>query len=210
VIEGRGWSWGRLVREALAQRDYAWLCLLAIGIGLALLDGPHEPFVLVAIGVGVLLWLPEEYVFHRFVLHLPRLPWRLAWQIQKRAHYKHHRVPDDARYLFIPMWTSPGLIALGGALGAGLLGGRGWLACAFGQAVMLCLYELTHFAAHMPYRPRTRWGRTMKRHHLLHHYKHERYWFGVTTPLGDWIARTWPDPERVPRSRTARSLAREP
>ena len=44
---------------------------------------------------------------------------------------------------------------------------------------------------------------------LLHHFKSEHYWFGVTNPVGDLVLRTYPDQAGVPTSPTARTLGVE-
>jgi len=48
------------------------------------------------------------------------------------------------------------------------------------------------------------------RNHRLHHFKNERYWFGVTSTVGDRVIGTLPDQSTVPRSPTARSLGDQP
>ncbi len=74
---------------------------------------------------------------------------------------------------------------------------------------ILTAYEWTHFLIHAPYRPRGRWFKAVWRNHRLHHYKNERYWFGVTSTIGDRVIGTLPDGRSVPRSPTARSLHAE-
>ena len=195
-----------LLRAAFAVRDLQALALYAAAlVTLVALSSPTLA-TLGAIALGLVAWVLSEYAFHRFLLHLPLVRYRPIRQVQKRIHHKHHRVPDDPRYLFVPWWASPGLLALGGGLCTLVVGRAAFIPCTLGYALALLVYEVTHFTAHVPYRPRTRWFAFMKRHHLLHHYKNERYWFGVTTPLGDLLARTWPPPDRVPKSKTARDL----
>jgi sterol desaturase/sphingolipid hydroxylase (fatty acid hydroxylase superfamily) len=47
----------------------------------------------------------------------------------------------------------------------------------------------------------------MYRNHRLHHFKNEHYWFAVTTPgLADRALGTYPDPQSVPTSPTAKNL----
>jgi hypothetical protein len=190
--------------------DLQGLCGWAVlSAGLVVWSAPGLSTVLWGLGVGLASWSLSEYVFHRFVLHAPRVRARAIWRMQKRLHYKHHEVPDDPRWLFIPWWGSPGLIAIGGGVGAWTVGPGAFWPAALGYAMALVLYEVTHFAAHVPYRPRTRWGAFMKRHHVLHHYKNERYWYGVTSPLGDFVFGTWAKADGVQRSKTARKLAGE-
>jgi hypothetical protein len=41
----------------------------------------------------------------------------------------------------------------------------------------------------------------------LHHFKNEHYWFGVSTPgTADRVLGTYPDPQSVPTSPTAKNL----
>ena len=67
-------------------------------------------------------------------------------------------------------------------------------------------YEWTHFLIHSPYVPRSRIFRAVWRAHILHHYKNEKYWFGVTNPIADHVLRTFPAKASVPSSPTARTL----
>jgi sterol desaturase/sphingolipid hydroxylase (fatty acid hydroxylase superfamily) len=73
----------------------------------------------------------------------------------------------------------------------------------------LLRYEWSHFLIHSPYVPRTRWYRTIWRNHRLHHFKHEGYWMGVSSNLGDRLLGTNPDQRSVPKSPTARTLGVE-
>ena len=75
-----------------------------------------------------------------------------------------------------------------------------------GNLLGLFYYEWVHYVAHVPYAPRTRYGQAMKKYHLWHHHKNEHYWFGVTSPLVDLIARTHGKVEDVPQSPSARRL----
>ena len=71
---------------------------------------------------------------------------------------------------------------------------------------MFLAYEWTHYLIHSAYRPRSRLYRGIWRAHRLHHYRNERYWFGVTMHQADRILRTYPDKDAVPLSATARTL----
>jgi sterol desaturase/sphingolipid hydroxylase (fatty acid hydroxylase superfamily) len=203
-------TWG-LWRLALRFREM-WLVAGATLISAAALSWlrPSVAVALVAAACGIAGWAASEYVFHRFVLHLPRPRWRIVRALHARLHWRHHQEPDDPRLLFIPAWGTVGLFAM--AAGIGYAAG-GWTCAAgsaFGLGLALLHYESTHLAAHVAYAPRTRWGAFMKRFHRLHHYKNERYWFGVTHPFADMIVGTWPDARTVAKSSTARTLGIEP
>ena len=70
-------------------------------------------------------------------------------------------------------------------------------------------YEWSHFLIHTPYVPKTRWYRTIWRNHRLHHFKHEGYWMGVSSNLGDRLLGTNPDQRSIAKSPTARTLGVE-
>jgi len=68
-------------------------------------------------------------------------------------------------------------------------------------------YEWTHYLIHSDHRPRTRAYRAVWRNHRLHHYKNEHYWFTVTSAgTADRLFGTYPDPDTVPTSPTAKNL----
>jgi sterol desaturase/sphingolipid hydroxylase (fatty acid hydroxylase superfamily) len=75
---------------------------------------------------------------------------------------------------------------------------------------MLLVYEWTHFLIHSTYTPKTRYYRSIWRAHRLHHYRNEKYWFGVTINVADHVLRTFPQRDEVEPSPTARTLGVEP
>ena len=46
----------------------------------------------------------------------------------------------------------------------------------------------------------------LARNHLLHHFRNEHYWYGVTMLQADGWLRTAPEPNAVPKSPTAMTL----
>jgi hypothetical protein len=142
-----------------------------------------------------------EWLIHVFVLH-SRRDISIA-----RKHRAHHADPRDLDILFIPM----GVVALAPLIGIGLpLVGRAGLAHALTYGVtgfsMLLTYEWTHFLIHTTYQPRSSTYRRIWRAHRWHHFRNERYWFGVTVHTADRILRTYPARDDVPLSPTARNL----
>lgn len=67
-------------------------------------------------------------------------------------------------------------------------------------------YEWVHYVAHIPYQPRTRFGRWMKHYHLRHHFISEKLWFGVSNPTLDVLYRAYREPRDVEKSATVRKL----
>jgi sterol desaturase/sphingolipid hydroxylase (fatty acid hydroxylase superfamily) len=159
-----------------------------------------------------------EWVIHVYLLH--SRPVRIAGRRfdlpAAREHRDHHGAPADLDGVLIPTPVVVGSIPLiaVAALGIGyalnpLIGGdrlAGTLTGIVTAYAILAGYEWCHFLIHSPYVPRGRHYSRIRRSHRLHHYKNERYWFGVTSNLGDRVIGTNPAPAAVPRSATARNL----
>ena len=150
-----------------------------------------------------------EWLIHVLILHFrPRaVRGRAIDPLLARKHRAHHLDPKDEELIFVPM---PVLrVALPAAVVLWLVGERDVRRALTGVATsyaMLTTYEWTHFLIHSPYRPRRRPYRRIWRAHRLHHFRNERYWFGVTTNFGDRVLGTFPARDEVPRSATARTL----
>lgn len=167
----------------------AWDALIPVVI-LAL-----EPFTEWAIHVVLLHWKPREVLGRR------------VDPLIARKHRAHHRDPKDAELVFVPIQVLLPSLAVGGALYLALLPnvalGLTTMAASF---TMFAVYEWTHFLIHSTYRPKSRVYRYVWRAHRLHHYRNERYWFGVTMHLADHVLGTFPAKDAVPASPTARTL----
>lgn len=180
-----------------------WAGLALTAAGTFLVPAPAQLWFFVA---GVALFFPSEYLVHRGVFHY--FADKKAGKVLSRQHVLHHETPDDLDYLFNDprISVSVGVLyfltcfAITQSLGQSA-------ALSLGNFTGLLYYEHVHFAAHRPgSRPWTPWGRLMKRIHLWHHYKHERLWFGVTSPLFDWAFGSWKDHRKVEPSPTVRTL----
>ncbi len=150
---------------------------------------------LVWLGLGGLAWSASEYAIHRFVGHGPKrtkpgrlgllTPGGFAYEFN-REHLAHHA---DTTY-FAPTWRKAiaGTTAIAAltALGTPLLGPRRARAFALGFGGVYLAYEVMHRITHTR-APRTRYGRWVRRHHLLHHHKTPRQNHGVTSPIWDHL-----------------------
>ncbi|MHB1467586.1 MAG: sterol desaturase family protein [Solirubrobacteraceae bacterium] len=162
-----------------------------------------------------------EWAIHKHLLHLPpiELLGRRLELYGSIQHRNHHRDPSDLqRVLLKPVEVVSFTIQI--AILVPLIA-WGLSTLAGFDATPLCLtalvfayagllrYEWSHFLIHTPYVPRSGWYRRIWRNHRLHHFKHEGYWLGVSSNLGDRVLRTNPDQRSVPRSPTARTLGVE-
>jgi sterol desaturase/sphingolipid hydroxylase (fatty acid hydroxylase superfamily) len=162
-----------------------------------------------------------EWAIHVYLLHAPPLSVRgRRWEmLTAREHRAHHEAPAVLDGVLLPVYGVlcflPAIALVNWALSfpiAAVLGGPRLAYATTGVLVsyaVLATYEWTHFLIHAPYRPRGRYFRSVWRNHRLHHYKNERYWFGVTSTVGDRVIGTRPDGRAVPRSATARTLGAE-
>jgi sterol desaturase/sphingolipid hydroxylase (fatty acid hydroxylase superfamily) len=140
--------------------------------------------------LGVLAWTFAEYILHRYVFH-----WINDTPRGKRIHFLlhgvHHDFPNDKDRLVMPLLTSVPFAVIFYSLFIGLLGVR------FGEPIFAGFvlgylgYDGTHYAVHH-FRPKTRVGKWVRRHHMLHHHNDHEGGFGVSTPLWDVIFRTMP------------------
>jgi hypothetical protein len=184
----------------------AALLALAVALSAAFAYGPLA-FAPLAVVVGALVFFVSEYTTHRFLLHARPREEPFVLQLQHRLHYDHHRHPGDLRLLFLPLWFVVPVVVLYLAIAFAITGQLGSSASALCGAVLALLYyEWVHYVAHVPFIPRTRFGRWMKKYHLRHHFKNERLWFGVTNPSMDRLGRTFRRVDEPERSGSSRVL----
>jgi hypothetical protein len=151
-----------------------------------------------------------EWAIHVFILH-----WRprrvggvMVDSLLARKHREHHADPRDVSLIFIPWQSLSWVVATGIAvtllvfprLGTGLT----YLTV---LGVLGIGYEWSHYLIHSDYKPKTSVYRAIWRHHRLHHFKNEHYWFTVTSSAtADRVLHTSPAPGTIPTSETAKNL----
>ncbi len=189
---------------------------LALALGLRVAQGSWSwrDLVMAAGLVGVTPFV--EWAIHVYLLHSP--PFTLFGRrmeiLSAREHRAHHEAPRVLGGVLIPVYAVLVFLALIALVNWGMsfpiqlaLGGPRLAYATTGLVVafaILAAYEWTHFLIHTPYRPKRRYFKAIRRNHRLHHFKNERYWFGVTSTVGDRVIGTLPDQRTVPRSATAR------
>jgi sterol desaturase/sphingolipid hydroxylase (fatty acid hydroxylase superfamily) len=202
------------LREFARHASPRILAALALGFAAARLAvGAFSPWDLLSAAAVVVLWPVQEWLVHVGILHYRprRVAGRTLDFLVPRKHRAHHRDPWRLDLVFIPLQVYlgvPALLALVLWLAAASLpAALGALAVYFALSLN---YEWIHFLIHTRYPPRRALYRRVWRNHLLHHFKNENYWYGVTMLGGDRLFGTAADPERVPTSATARTLGVEP
>lgn len=136
--------------------------------------------------IGLVWWTLLEYLLHRFVFHL-------APKSLGRRHLEHHDAPLDRRLAVASPGTSIGGAVLHGILFVGLFGMARGIPLLLGLVAGYLAYEWIHFSTHFRH-PKTRWGKALRFHHLLHHHAQKDARFGVTSALWDRVFGTLPPP----------------
>src|ERR1700743_3261384 len=160
----------------------------------------------VLILLGALLFYLSEYGMHRFAFPPPPLSWPLARRLQHRLHYDHHVEPSRLDLLFLPIWFLVPNLAIATALVALLFGAEASMSALFGMMLAILHYEWVHYVAHIPYQPRTRFGRWIKQYHLRHHFISEKHWFGVSNPTLAGVFGAFRGPASAEKSAATRKL----
>lgn len=163
-----------------------------------------------AVAAAVLAYFPlNEWLIHVVILHYrPRQIFGRTLDFYlPRTHRRHHADPWNLHWVFIPrhihFWAVPQI-----ALILWLLWPWKELALT-GISVYLLLglhYEWTHYLAHIPWCPPLEYYRRRVREHRYHHFRNEKFWWGVSFGLADRALRTAPPVEDVGRSGTTSTL----
>ncbi|MBT2678279.1 sterol desaturase family protein [Bacillus sp. ISL-35] len=197
----------KLYKDFLFFPDISILIVLIFtGIGMSIWKGLTWYMVLFFI-IGMITFAFSEYFTHRFFFHIkaPKNP--LFLRFMKRIHYDHHTDPNNLKLLFLPLWYSlPGFLVLSFLFYLVSHNVSRTIAFGTGLMAMLLVYEWKHYVAHRPIKPKTRFGRWVKKVHILHHFKNENFWYGVSTPFADYLFGTFRDEKKVETSKTAKDL----
>jgi dihydroceramide fatty acyl 2-hydroxylase len=144
---------------------------------------------------GLLAWTLAEYVLHRWVFHWTN---DAAWG--KRLHFLlhgvHHDFPSDKDRLVMPLLTSVPMAVIFYSLfflALGIQYGEPFFA---GFVLGYLCYDGTHYAVHH-FKQKSRLGKWVRRHHMLHHHADHSGGFGVSSPLWDIVFRTMPQVKRL-------------
>jgi len=139
-------------------------------------------------GAGILAWTLLEYIVHRFIFH-----YEPKSEFGKRLHFivhgVHHDYPNDAmRLVMVPTVSIP-LAILFYALFYITMGE--YLTAPFYSGFVLgyLIYDMMHYALHHLTFNNKFWL-TLKKNHMVHHYKDSERGFGVSSSLWDLVFQT--------------------
>lgn len=135
------------------------------------------PFT-IAFLLGVLSWQLMEYFIHKKIFHWPGNG-PITRRFHDIAHGFHHKYPDDADRLVMPLAVS---ITLGGVIAvAAYLVHRPVVTIPWwcGLVSGYLFYDFTHWSTHFR-KPLTSWGKKMRAHHMAHHFANIDSNFGIS------------------------------
>lgn len=145
---------------------------------------------------GWLAWTLIEYVLHRFLFHLA--PRNEADKMRAfLMHGYHHDFPDDRMRLVAPPVMSWGPAAIIGISFFFLFGPHVWSVVFAGTLTGYIAYDWIHYYTHHG-RPTGGLGKWMRRYHMKHHYKDGNAWYGVSSPLWDYVFGTYRSKKEEP------------
>lgn len=134
---------------------------------------------------GYLAWTLFEYWLHRLVFHLPVVGPKTQ-RVYFYVHGVHHDYPWDTGRLVIPPGASIVLcVVVFGAFRL-LLGDARMYGPLAGFIFGYVVYDSVHWYVHAR-APRTRFGRWLRREHLVHHFKEPASRYGVSCPWLDYV-----------------------
>lgn len=137
---------------------------------------------------GAITWQVMEYLIHRFFFH-----WEGSGPITRRIHEivhgYHHKYPDDGMRLVMPLGASiPLALVIAGILW--LVGAPSFTVPYFcGIVAAYLAYDFIHYSVHH-HKPRTQWGKTLRAHHMAHHFAVPDKNFGISHRWIDALAGT--------------------
>ena len=134
---------------------------------------------------GYIAWTLTEYFGHRYLFH-----WEIPGAIGKRLHFLihgvHHDHPSDPLRLVMPVLLSGPILIAAFAVIALIFGfPLAWPVLAGFTAGYLA-YDMVHYHVHHR-EPATRFGRMLRRVHMLHHFRDHDRGFGVSAPWWDYV-----------------------
>lgn len=138
--------------------------------------------------IGYLGWTAAEYWMHRGLFHL-KVVGPKTRRLYFLIHGVHHDYPWDLSRLVFPPGASILLCFVFFGLFRWVLGPVQMYPYFAGFVGGYVIYDTTHWYIHARV-PRTRFGRWLRREHMIHHFKAPTSRFGVSCPWLDHVFRT--------------------
>lgn len=163
-----------------AAAAMAWYSVVHVGL---------SGWVVAALMVGGFgAWTFSEYWLHRTLFHwIPK--GRFGERMHFLIHGVHHNWPNDKYRLVMPPAASLLLFVVFLGLFVVLLGTRYCWAFHAGYTIGYMAYDMMHYYVHHG-RPKSRYLKELRRHHMVHHFKSPDLRYGVSSKFWDFVFRT--------------------
>lgn len=140
-----------------------------------------------------LLWPLQEWVVHRFILHMKpmNIAGRKVEPIQARNHRLHHEDPWRLDVLFV--YKGVFKYGIPTVIGLFWLLFQSWHYAVTATAAyffVVLRYEWTHYLIHSEYKPKSEWYKKRYINHRRHHFSNMNKMFGVTSIMADRLLGT--------------------
>lgn len=150
----------------------------------------HSPATIVSLFVcGGLGWTLFEYWLHRWIFHLRPSKNPFVRTVQFMLHGYHHEFPEDPSRLVAPLVMAVPIFAMLTTVVVLCFPGV-WTGVLAGTLFGYVCYDWVHYYSHHG-NQKTALGRLMRRNHMAHHYRDASIHFGLSTPLWDFVFRTY-------------------
>lgn len=135
---------------------------------------------------GLFIWTFVEYALHRFIFHyVPKADWAL--RLHFIFHGVHHDYPSDKKRLVMPPSASIPLALGFFFLFRAILPQQSDVYPFFATFILGYLfYDIGHYAIHHFNFKGGIW-KSIKKHHMLHHYSDPSKGYGVSSALWDKV-----------------------
>jgi len=138
--------------------------------------------------LGYFIWTLTEYFGHRFLFHCD-FPGRFGARIHFLIHGVHHDHPSDPLRLVMPGLLSGPIMLVSFLTGRLLFGLPLEYPVLIGFLAGYLVYDMVHYYVHHGH-PKSWAGRTLRRLHMLHHFRDPERGFGVSAPWWDYVFKT--------------------
>jgi dihydroceramide fatty acyl 2-hydroxylase len=138
--------------------------------------------------LGYFIWTLIEYFGHRFLFHY-EFPGRFGARIHFLIHGVHHVHPNDPLRLVMPALLSGPIMIIAYGVVRLVFGLPLGYPVLMGFILGYISYDMVHYYVHHA-EPKTRLGLTLRRLHLLHHFRDPTRGFGVSVPWWDYVFKT--------------------
>lgn len=147
------------------------------------------PWVVALFAVlGYLVWTLIEYFGHRYLFH-----WEFPGTFGQRLHFLihgvHHDHPNDPLRLVMPILLSGPIMIIAWFVATAMFAPV-YLPLRYpglmGFVLGYLTYDMVHYYTHHA-TPTTKLGLTLRRLHLMHHFRDHDKGFGVSAPYWDFV-----------------------